>query len=109
MRRRAFERWRLQIEKFGRVPKQFDCVHLARETEGFTRAKIESVFVEALFDAFENEGEPTDFTVTHRLTDFLPLSRLMGEQITALRTSAIGRAKFATAPVQKRRGRKMTA
>jgi SpoVK/Ycf46/Vps4 family AAA+-type ATPase len=101
--------WRLQIAKFGRDPAEFDSHQLARETEGFTGAEIESVFSEALFTAFELNAEPTDLTIAGVLTTFVPLSKLMNEQISGLRRWAVGRAKVATAPVMERHGRKLAA
>ncbi len=101
--------WQLQIARFGRDPKEFDCRQLARATEGYTGAEIESVFTEALFDAFENEGEPTDLTIAHVLTTFVPLSKLMSEQISNLRNWAVGRTKAATAQGMEQRMRKLAA
>jgi hypothetical protein len=43
------------------------------------------------------------------LNDLVPLSRLMGEQIQALRTWAKGRARLATTPAEAAAGRKIAA
>jgi hypothetical protein len=61
-----------------------------------TGSEIEQVFVEALFCGFDQEKEPTDFSIAQVLTEFVPLSKLMAEQISGLRTWAKGRAKQAT-------------
>lgn len=88
--------WRIQIAKYGRNPKDFDFVILAKSTEGFTGSEIEAVFVEALYQAFQKSKEPTDLTIAEVLVDFVPLSRLMAEHINALRQWTKGRARRAT-------------
>ncbi len=42
------------------------------------------MFIDALYRAFEQEQEPTDLTIGEVLVDFVPLSKLMGESMTAL-------------------------
>jgi len=88
--------WAIQIAKYRRDPKQFDTVQLARATDGLTGSEIENVFVDAMFKAFENGKEPTDLTVAEVLTEFVPLSKLMSEQISGLRNWVKGRARSAT-------------
>ena len=88
--------WEIQIEKYGRDAAEYDVAALAKATDGLTGSEIEQVFVEALFWGFEQEKEPTDLTVAQVLTEFVPLSKLMAEQISGLRTWAKGRAKQAT-------------
>jgi SpoVK/Ycf46/Vps4 family AAA+-type ATPase len=78
--------WRIQIAKYGRDAKDFDTVQLAKVTEGLTGSEIEQVFVEALFAGFDEETEPTDLSIAQVLTEFVPLSKLMAEQISGLRT-----------------------
>ena len=101
--------WRLQIAKYGREPETFDLPQLARATDGFTGSEIEQVFVEALYRAFDQDAEPTDLTIGEVLVDFVPLSKLMAEQIGALRTWAKGRARPATTPTPERKIRKIAA
>jgi AAA+ superfamily predicted ATPase len=91
--------WEIQISKYGREPKEFDTIQLARATEGLTGSEIESVFVEALYLAFDGNKEPTDLTIAQVLTEFVPLSKLMAEQIKGLRDWARGRARLATSSV----------
>ena len=93
-----------------RVCRMFtDLVQLARMTEGLTGSEIEQGFVEALYLGFEQESEPNDLLIAEALNDSVPLSKLMAEQITALRNWAKGRARAATScPVEKRM-RKMAA
>ena len=88
--------WKIQIQKYGRDAAEYDVAALAKATEGLTGSEIEQVFVESLFWGFEQEKEPTDLTIAQVLTEFVPLSKLMAEQISGLRTWAKGRAKQAT-------------
>ena len=100
--------WEIQIAKYGRDPKDFDLVQLSRATEGLTGSEIENAFVEALYLAFDaGEKEPTDLDIAGVLNEFVPLSRLMAEQITGLRNWAKGRARLATSMVVEKRARKL--
>ena len=90
--------WAIQIQKYRRDPREYDLVQLARATEGLTGSEIENVFIDALFQAFEGKREPTDLDIAGVLTNFVPLSKLMAEQITGLRNWAKGRARSATSP-----------
>ena len=88
----------------------FDLAQLARASEGLTGSEIEQVFIEALYAAFDAEEEPNDLGIAGVLTEFVPLSKLMAEQITALRQWAKGRARPATSPgAPERRLRKLAA
>jgi len=88
--------WKIQVAKLKRDPKDFDTRQLAKATEGLTGSEIEAVFVEALYQAFDGDKEPTDLTIAQVLTEFVPLSKTMAEQITGLRNWAKGRARVAT-------------
>ncbi len=101
--------WQIQIGKFHRDAPSFDLRQLARATESFTGSVIEQVFIEALYRAFEQEEEPTDLTIGAVLVDFVPLSKLMGESMTALRTWARGRARPATTPPSEQSTRRIAA
>ena len=65
--------------------------------------------VDALYAAFGAGKEPTDEAIAKVLEDLVPLSKLMSEQIAALRKWAKGRARPATTPEQERTGRKIQA
>jgi SpoVK/Ycf46/Vps4 family AAA+-type ATPase len=102
--------WSIQIQKYGRNPKDFDLDQLARVAEGMTGAEIESAFVEALYVAFEQGREPTDLDIAQVLTGSVPLSKLMAEQVNGLRAWAKGRARLATsAAISGVKARKITA
>ena len=101
--------WKIQIEKFHRDPLNFDLQQLAKATDSLTGSEIEQVFIEALYRAFEREEEPSDLTIGEVLVDFVPLSKLMGESMTALRSWAKGRARPATTPPTDRNTRRIAA
>jgi len=88
--------WEIQIARYHREPSAFDVRMLAKSTEGLTGAEIEQVFIEALYRSFARDEEPVDLTIGEVLVDNVPLSRLMAEQITALRQWAKGRSRNAT-------------
>jgi hypothetical protein len=54
------------------------------------------VFVDAPYQAFAADRDPTDLTIAPVLNDFVPLSKLMSERIGGLRQWAKGRARLAT-------------
>lgn len=99
--------WSIQISKYGRNPRDFDLIQLARMTEGLTGSEIEAVFVEALFDGFDQGKEPGDLTIASVMTGFVPLSKLMAEPIEGLRKWAKGRAKYATTQILETKLRKL--
>lgn len=101
--------WRIQVAKFNRDPEKFDIVQLARATDGLTGSEIEQLFIDALHDAFSRRDEPTDLSIALLLNDLMPLSKLMGEQVTALRQWARGRARRATPAEPEHPGRRIAA
>ena len=101
--------WTIQIAKYGRDPRDFDLVQLARACDGLTGSEIENVFIEALYAAFDEENEPTDLTIARVLTEFVPLSKLMAEQIAGLKNWAKGRARPATSQRRERKLRRIAA
>jgi hypothetical protein len=82
---------------------------LAKIYEGFTGAEIRAAFFDALFAAFEEDGAPSDLHVATALTDFVPLSKLMAEQIQGLRSWSKGRARLATSQKIETKVRKFAA
>ena len=97
--------WAIQMANTRVDPKDFDTVQLAKATEGLTGSEIENAFTEALYLAFDSEKEPTDLDIAQVLTEFVPLSKLMAEQIAGLRNWAKGRARLATSAQEDRRGK----
>jgi SpoVK/Ycf46/Vps4 family AAA+-type ATPase len=101
--------WAIQIARYGRAPKDFDIAQLARATGGLTGSEVEQVFIEALFHGFDQETEPTDLAIAQVLVEFVPLSKLMAEQVSASRSWATGRAKPATTQQGERKLRRLAA
>jgi SpoVK/Ycf46/Vps4 family AAA+-type ATPase len=89
--------WDIVIQKHRRNPLDFDTVSLAKATETFTGAEIEQAFIDALYLAFDDGGEPGELTVGTALTEIVPLHKLMSEKIEKLRQWASGRARKAEA------------
>ena len=85
-------------------------MQLARASDGLTGSEIEQVFIEAMHEAFDADTEPNDLGIARVLTEFVPLSKLMAEQINALRAWSKGRARAATSPAaSERRLRRLAA
>ena len=101
--------WRIQITKYGREPANYDTLRLAKSTEGFTGSEIEQGFIDSLYDAFERREEPSDLTIMMALNEVVPLSKLMSEQINALRRWSKGRARPATLTAETSGSRKFLA
>src|SRR6266436_86029 len=101
--------WCIQISKHRRDAKDFDTRQLAKATDGLTGSEIEAVFVESLYQAFDEDKEPTDLTIARILTEFVPLSKTMAEQISGLRNWANGRARLATRQTAEPRLRRLAA
>jgi hypothetical protein len=53
--------------------------------------------------------EPTDLSIAQVLTQFVPLSKLMNENMTVLRKWASGPARLATSHAEERKLRKLAA
>jgi len=101
--------WGIQITKYGRKPEQFDVVALARASDGHTGAEIEQAVIDALYRAFADGREPGMMDLSLALEESVPLSKLMSEQIGALKKWAVGRCRFATSTATEPKGRKLAA
>lgn len=88
--------WEIQIQKHGRKPDDFDLDALTSATNGWTGSEIECLFVDALYQAFDDGTEPTTEMLFSLSKGTLPLSKTMAEQITALRQWCNGRARSAS-------------
>lgn len=87
--------WEIVIGRHGRKTDDFDSTAMAKAAEQFTGAEIDAVFVDALYDAFLENREPTDLDLANAMTRMVPLANLMDGQINALRHWAQGRARSA--------------
>jgi AAA+ superfamily predicted ATPase len=100
-RRSIFE---IHLRKRQRDPKKFDLDALAHHSDGFSGAEIEQAIVSGLFDAFSTESELTTDILLASLSETVPLSKTMSEDLNRLRTWAQGRARPASgavaAPIQ---------
>lgn len=98
------EIFRIHVSKRGRDPAKFDIETLAAQCEGFSGAEIEEAIIAGLFDAF-SENKSLDTTMLLRsLKATVPLSKTMSEELTRLRTWAVGRARPASGGEQLERG-----
>ena len=88
--------WKIVVERRNRKAINFDLQQLAKSSEGLTGAEIEAVFLEAMFAAFERNSEPTELDVAASMSSFVPLSKLMAEQIAGLKQWSVGRARPST-------------
>ena len=88
----------IHLAKRNRNPRQFDLTRLAQASEGFSGAEIEQVIIDALYDAFDAERDLTEEDILRNITQTLPLSRTMAEQISALRRWARTHARPASRP-----------
>lgn len=86
----------IHLQKRGRDPAQFDLNLLAAATEEFSGAEIEQVIISALYDAFDAEQELTTDDIYTSITEMIPLSRTMEEEVNALREWARMRARDAS-------------
>ncbi len=78
---------------------KFDVVFLSKATKGFNGAEIESVVQSAAIEAFAEKRAMTEEDVSRLITNTVPLSRTMDEQIKAIKSWAHDRALSASKAV----------
>jgi SpoVK/Ycf46/Vps4 family AAA+-type ATPase len=83
----------IHLSKRKRDPKKFKTGQLAKATDGFSGAEIEQVVVGALNHAFDAGRELTVADLLEEAEAQVPLSRMMAEDIAALREWARLRAR----------------
>ncbi|AGY57420.1 AAA family ATPase [Gloeobacter kilaueensis] len=93
------EIFRIHLGKRREDIARFDIESLAGACEGYSGAEIEQGLVAAMYDAFAQDREFTQFDILAALKSTLPLSRTATEQVTALREWARHRARPAAAMV----------
>ena len=71
---------------------KFDVVFLSKATRGFNGAEIESTVQSAAIEAFSEKREMTEEDLGRQITNTVPLSRTMDEQIKAIKSWAHDRA-----------------
>ena len=76
-----------------RDPAAFDLAMLSTACDGFSGAEIESALTSALYSAYSQGRDLDDAIVLDEFARTVPLSVTRGEDITALRHWAVGRAR----------------
>ena len=93
-RKKIFE---IHLQKRGRKPEKFKLMRLAEMTESFTGAEIESLIEASLYEAFsDNKRDITNEDLIISIQNLVPISKLMKEEINALRSWATERARNAS-------------
>jgi len=102
--------WAIQIQRHGRKAEAFDVQGLAIASEGHTGAEMEQAVIDALYRAFAEGREPKTGDMLAAVSETVPLSKLMGEQIQGLRKWAQGRCRMAaTSTATETTGRRIAA
>lgn len=86
----------IHLHRRKRDPKKFDLDRLSKNCDGFSGAEIEQAIISGLFDAFSNCIELNNEVLLNALTETVPLSRTMSEELQRLRTWVQGRARQAS-------------
>ncbi len=86
----------IHLAKRNRKIEDFDIARLSEVAAGFSGAEIEQSIIDGLYDAFEESRELLSSDVENNLRSTVPLSRVMAEQVTALRAWAEKRARRAS-------------
>ena len=92
----------IHLQKNGQNPSQYPMGMLGKKTEGFNGAEIEECIKEAMFAAYVDNPENPVLKASHimdAISETVPLSTTMKEQIAALRSWATTRAKNASSEV----------
>lgn len=90
------EIFRIHLAKRKRDPKKFKLKALSEATAGFSGAEIEQVVIGALFTAFHEERELAQKDLIGEAKAVVPLSVMMGEEISNLREWASTRTRPAS-------------
>ena len=86
----------IHVRKRNRDPAAFDLTALAAQADGFSGAELEAALVSALYDAFAEGGELAQRHLARAVSESLPLSVTMREEIAALRSWAATRTRPAS-------------
>jgi SpoVK/Ycf46/Vps4 family AAA+-type ATPase len=88
--------FKIHIKKRKRNPENFNLAKLAEKSAGYSGAEIEQIIISALYDAFDSGEDLTEERLLHSLSETIPLSQTMGEEITRIRNWAKTRARKAS-------------
>ena len=83
----------IHLKKRGRPAKEFDLELLSARTEGFSGAEIEEAIVSALYDVFYLKKDLKTEHILKSVSETVPISKTMAEQIEEMREWAKGRAR----------------
>ncbi len=86
----------IHLRKRSRDPAKFDLPDLIRFSEGFSGAEIEEAIIAALFDALSRRQDLSTELIRQSLSETVPLSKTMNEEMNRLRSWATGRARPAS-------------
>ncbi len=89
--------WRIHVSRRNRNPEKLDVRAFVKLSEGFTGSEIEQAVIDAMFDCFDNGCDLETKAVMTAVTNTVPLSITMSEQIKGLRKWAAHRARPAGA------------
>ena len=84
---------RIHLQQRERDPNRLDLDLLVALSEGFSGSEIEQAVVAALYDAFDQGRDIASCDLEKALTQSVPLSRTMREEIDTLRAWAAPRAR----------------
>ncbi|MFA5555219.1 MAG: AAA family ATPase [Phycisphaerae bacterium] len=90
------EIFRVHLSKRKMDASKFDLDKLAKTANGYSGAEIEEVIVNGMFNVFFEKTELTTARLVESITQTVPLSKTMSENIDQLRKWAEGRARQAT-------------
>jgi SpoVK/Ycf46/Vps4 family AAA+-type ATPase len=82
----------VHVRKVGGDPSLFDVVFLAKATKGFVGSEIEALVQAAAIEAYNQGRKLSEDDLSKMITDTVPLSRTMDEQIKAIKSWAHDRA-----------------
>lgn len=86
----------IHLKNRGRKPETFDLATHAQNTTSYSGAEIEQIIINALFEAFSANHELSDSHLAKAVTDTVPLSKAMAENIQKLQRWAYDRARTAS-------------
>jgi AAA+ superfamily predicted ATPase len=90
------EIFRIHLKRRDRDPGRFDLDALANAAEGFSGSEIEQAVIAALYGAFADSGQLTQGHLLKAVTESLPLSTTMSDEISQLREWARKRTRPAS-------------
>ena len=87
---------KIHLEVRHRHPEDFNIPLLAEKCEGYSGAEIEQAIISGLHDAFDENRPLSTEDILRNIISQVPLSTTMAEQVQALRTWSLTRARSAS-------------